>query len=122
MAKQSANANQLCDGLIHFQVKQLDGSNPRQLSIDALLLKMTCEEAETAHGYKYPSQPTAAFLADLAKRLQGIGVENCSASIAYQLWHLAGDAIATLKKNTSETPTLPSGSTSRRKGKGRTGK
>ena len=121
-ATRSASANELSDGMIRFKVKDLDGKVVRELAVDALILKLCCEECETAHGYKGGDSPTAAFLADLAKRMQAIGVEGCSASIAYQLWFLAGDAISKLKKNTNEQPNSPSGSTSHPKAKGRKGK
>jgi len=117
MVKQSASA-ELSDGLIRFKVKSIDGKNVREMAVDALVLKLCCEECERAHGYK-GGQPNVVFLSDMADRMKAIGVDGCTPSIAYQLWHLAGSAIASLKKNTNETPSLPSGSTRRRKGKDR---
>lgn len=122
MERQSVTANDLRDGSITFNVKSMDGKSLRTISVDCLLLKLCCEEAETAHGLKDGQSPPAAFLKDLAGRLQGLGVEACSPSIAYQLWHLSGQMIAALKKNTNETPNSPSGSTSNPTAKARGGK
>jgi hypothetical protein len=123
MVKSTATANNLSDGMIRFTVNDLNGNFVRNVEADALILKLCCEECETAHGYKSGDKPTAAFLMDLAKRIRDAGIDkNCSASIAYQLWFMASDAIATLKKNTSETPNLPSGSTSSQEAKAQTGK
>ena len=121
MARQSASAKDLIDGLIRVSVQSLDGSK-RQIEVDVLILKMCCEEAETAHNYKPGSPPTSVFLRDLSQRLQAVGVTACTPSVAYQLWHLSGEMITTLKKNMPETPSLPSGSTSNRKAKGKTAK
>jgi hypothetical protein len=114
----------LRDGVIRVNVHGMGGETKGQIAIDCLLLKLCCEEAETAHGMTVAGDkpPTAAFLSDLAKRLQSLGVEGCSASIAYQLWHLAGEMMHQLKKNTNETPTSRSGSTSRPTAKGRKAK
>lgn len=121
MAKPTASANEVSDGVIRFTVKGMDGTT-RQIVVDCLLLKLCCEEAETANGQAGDKPPSAAFLKDLSQRLESLGVEACSPSIAYQLWHLAGVKIAELKKNISETPNSLSGSTSSRTGKGQRAK
>lgn len=127
MAKQSviADPQTLSDGLLRFQVKPLGDGEAVVHELDVLLLKLACEECESKHGLKVVEgrvRPTTDFLRDLAAKLETLGVVGCSASVAYQLWCEASDAIALLKKNTSETPNLPSGSTFNRTGRGRKGK
>jgi hypothetical protein len=102
----------LDDGLLHFALRASDGSE-RQCAVDALMLRLTCEECVEAH--HLPVGPngryvvTTAFLSDLAGRIAALGVEPCTPSIAYQLW-VSGDAeLERVKKNTSETPKSDSG-------------
>lgn len=132
-AKQSASADPvISDGILRFGVKPVNGTDADivQHEVDILLLKLTCEACEMAHGLKetksadgtYKVVATPAFLIDLAKRLQDIGLKGCSATVACQLWQQSSAIISDLKKNTSEPPSSPSGSTSRPKEKGRKGK
>lgn len=103
------------DGMFHFKVQCRDGSAVEH-SIDVLMLRLTCRECETANNLEVDENGcyvhTAAFLKDLARRLQEAGVEGCSPSVAYQLWLASVVEFDRLKKNTSETPSSPIGSTS----------
>lgn len=114
--------NYLADGLIKIGINDLQGNRLRDICVDTLVLKLLCEECELANGIKPGDKPTSTFLQDLAKRIRETGLDaDCSATVAYQLWHAASEAISILKKNTSETLSLPSGSTRRPRDKAPTG-
>ncbi|MGH8743516.1 MAG: hypothetical protein ACREUY_04480 [Burkholderiales bacterium] len=104
------------DGLLRFTLNNRETGEATKHTLDVLLLRLTCEEAETLHNLPLNDsgayKPTAAFLADLAKRIEELGVPGCTASVAYQLWVASATEIESLKKNTSETPNLHSGSES----------
>lgn len=129
--KQTASAEVVInDGLLRFGVKPVDSEEIKHHEVDVLLLKMTCEECELAHNLKSKDgeggtktvYATTKFLQDLAVRLQGLGIDGCSATVACQLWKQASQVIDSLKKNTNETPNSPSGSTSSPRAKGRKGR
>lgn len=104
----------LSDGSLEFRVRRKNGEE-QTISIDLLVLKLICEECEDQHQLRASNgttKPTAAFLQDLAKRLCGAGVDNCSPSLAWQLWFAGIEQMNDLKKSMSETPNSPSGSES----------
>lgn len=96
----------LDDGRFVFGVTDPDGER-QERSIDLLTLKLTCEDCEARNGLQADSQgrirPTAKFLSDLAKSLQG-DVPGCTPTIAWQLWLASFGAMERLKKNMSEKP------------------
>jgi hypothetical protein len=104
------------DGLLRFTIRNTETGEQAAHSLDVLLLRLTCEECEIQHSLQVNSAGsyvvTAAFLTDLAARMAGLGVPECTASIAYQLWTTSATEIEALKKNTNETPNSPSGSES----------
>lgn len=106
----------LDDGQLHFKVRNRGTGEETAHSIDVLLLRLTCEECEAGHNLQVNDRgqyiATAAFLTDLAARLDGMGVAGCTPSIALQLWSASVREIESLKKNTSGTPSLHSGSES----------
>lgn len=104
----------LDDGSLEFRVRHRNGDE-QTISIDLLVLKLLCEECEEQHHLQVingTTKPTPAFLMDLAGRLHNSGVLNCTPSLAWQLWFASIEQMNALKKNTSETPSLPSGSAS----------
>lgn len=106
----------LDDGLLHFAIRNRTTGEETPQSIDVLLLRLTCEECEQLHRLQVNATgeyvATAAFLLDLAKRLAGLGIADCTPSMAFQLWSASAREIEALKKNTSETPNSHSGSES----------
>ena len=128
MEKPSATADiVLDDGILRFKIKPSGGTDAdvKTCELDVLLLKMTCEQCERAHSLESKDGQVFAsveFLRDLAARLKNLGVENCSATVACQLWKQSYRVLDGLKKNTNETPNSPSGSTSNRTAKGRKAK
>ena len=112
--RQSHDAVVLGDGSLAFRVKRADGSE-QALSIDLLILKLTCQQCEEDHDLQVVNgriNPTPRFLKDLAERLGEFGVTNCTPSLAWQLWLASIEQMEQLKKTTSTTPTLPSGTVS----------
>jgi hypothetical protein len=103
-------AEVLDDGLLHFQVKGREGEQ----TIDVLLLKLACQEVVDKHQLAVSADnryvPTAAFLKDLSDALGSLGLQGCTASIAFQLWRDADAAIEQQKKSADETQTSPIGS------------
>jgi hypothetical protein len=106
----------LDDGLLRFTIHNRETGEDVKHSLDVLLLRLTCQECEAAHNLQEDANRcyivTAAFLADLASRIVGLGVPECTASIAYQLWGTSVREMDALKKNVSETPNSLSGSES----------
>lgn len=103
----------LDDGLLRFDFRCRGETTPHE--IDVLILRLTCEECEQTHGLQVKEGSyvaTAAFLTDLAGRIAALGVAGCTPSLAYQLWGASVAHVEALKKNMSETPSSPSGSTS----------
>ena len=101
----------LSDGTLEFVVRRKEGES--RVNIDLLCLKLCCEDCEDRHQLQRRNglvNPTPAFLQDLATQLVGIGVDACTPSLAWQLWRAAAEQMEELKKSTSETPSLPSGS------------
>jgi hypothetical protein len=93
-------------GEIVFHVRR-GGECVTEHKVDLLSLKLTCEECEQSHGLQIADgriQPTAAFLRDLAGRIQELGVENCTPTTAWQMWLAAAEAMAELKNALSEMP------------------
>lgn len=104
----------LSDGLLHVKVKSSSDGTEKEYAIDLLALRLACEECENSHHLEVKDgklMPTLNFLADLAARL-GMFIPECSVSVAFQLWGQSVREIEFLKKNTSETLNLPTGSTS----------
>lgn len=96
----------LDSGEMVFRVRRGDGCQTDH-HIDLLALKLTCEECEQAHGLKVVDggyQPTAAFLVDLAGRIELMGVERCTPTIAWQMWVQSANEMESLKNALSETP------------------
>ncbi len=107
---------QLEDGLLRFTIHNRETGDSASHSLDVLLLRLTCQECEALHNLQADANGyyvvTAAYLADLTARIAGLGVPECTASIAYQLWGASVREIDVLQKKTSETPSLLSGSES----------
>lgn len=101
---------ELGDGLFHFGVRKGEEVLPR--AIDVITLKLACEEAEAMHRLEKDAEgllkPTAAFLDTLAGKLKGC-IEDCTPSLAYQLWSIGPGLVDDLKKNMSEPPNSPTG-------------
>jgi hypothetical protein len=110
------NPIQLEDGLLRFTILNRETGEATKHSLDVLLLRLTCQECEALHNLQADANGsyvvTSAYLADLTNRIAGMGVPECTASIAYQLWGASIRGIDDLQKKTSETPSLPSGSES----------
>src|SRR5262245_34719734 len=104
------------DGLLRFSIRNAASGESAEHSIDVLILKLTCEECVEAHKLQTNERNqyivTATFLNDLAARIQALGIPGVTASVAFQLWVAATTNVEALKKNTSETPSSDSGSTS----------
>jgi len=104
------------DGLLHFKIRNRETGEETPHDLDVLVLRLTCEEAEATHNLQVNAAgeyiATAAFLVDLAGRITGLGISNCTPSLAFQLWSVSAREMEALKKNTNETPSSPSGSTS----------
>lgn len=100
------------DGLLRFTILNSKTGESVNHSLDVLLLRLTCQECEAMHNLQVENGSyvvTAAYLADLTARIADLGVPECTASIAYQLWGASVREIDTLQKKTNETPNLPSG-------------
>jgi hypothetical protein len=95
----------LTTGELVFNVMTPEGPSERR--IDLLWLKLTCEEAERDNSLQVDTerrqQPTAAFLDDLAARLR-VKVEDCTPTMAYQMWMAAAQAMNELKNAMSGMP------------------
>jgi hypothetical protein len=110
MAQQSREPVVLEDASLLF--KTAIGGVEKEHRIDLLTLKLVCDECQEDHQLPVKDGryvPRSQFLLDLAGRLQLIGVEGCTPSIASQLWVAAYEGIESLKKNVKETPNSPSG-------------
>lgn len=95
----------LNDGELVFCVQRAEGTTEHRL--DLLLLKLTCEQCESLHRLEEKDgvlHPTPDFLLDLAGKLQSIGFDRCTPTLAWQAWIAAGNQINRLKKNMSGTP------------------
>lgn len=106
----------LDDGLLTFTITNRETGEAVKHSLDVLMLRLTCQECEALHNLQADANGhyvvTSAYMADLTARIAGLGVPECTASIAYQLWGASVNEIEALKKNTNETPNLPTGSES----------
>ena len=106
----------LDDGLLHFTILNRETGEAVKHSLDVLLLRLTCQECEALHNLQTDANNryivTAAYLTDLTARIAGLGVTECTASIAYQLWGASVQGLEALKKNTNDPPSSPSGSES----------
>ena len=89
----------LDSGELTFRVRAADGTVTDH-KMDLLRLKLTCEECESTHGLEIVDgkiQPTAAFVADLAGRLDEMGVCGCTGTVAWQIWLAAFKQMALIK-------------------------
>lgn len=106
----------LDDGLLRFKIRNSATGEEAEHAIDVLLLRLTCEECEISHRLQANEAgqylATAAFLTDLAARLEAQGVAGCTPSVARQLWVAGAARLDELQKKTDETPSSPSGSQS----------
>ncbi len=106
----------LDDGLLRFTILNRETGEQANHSLDVLLLRLTCQECEALHSLQADANGsyivTAAYLADLTARIASLGVPECTASIAYQLWGASVREISLLQKKTSEQPSAPTGSES----------
>lgn len=106
----------LDDGLLRFKIRNSATGEQTEHAIDVLLLRLTCEECETTHRLQTNDSgayiATAAFLTDLAAKLESQGVTGCTPSVARQLWVAGAARLDELQKKTDETPSSPSGSQS----------
>jgi hypothetical protein len=97
----------LADGTLTFEIQTADGCRFRS-QMDLLQLKLICEECEAAHGLEVRDgqvQPTAAFLADLSRRLiDQCNLERCTPTIAWQIWLSAYSQMEQLKNAFSGMP------------------
>jgi hypothetical protein len=96
----------MADGELIFAVRRADGTVTEH-RVDLLMLKLTCEQCETAHRLTDAEgqvNPTPEFLLDLAGKLQAIGIERCTPTLAWQAWVAASEQMQMLKKNLSTTP------------------
>ena len=94
------------DGTLVFRVER-GGEEPERYTLDLLMLKLTCEAMEAKHSLRVAEGrliATPAFLLDLAGELQTLGVENCTPTIAWQVWISASQQLEALKKNIEGTP------------------
>lgn len=107
---------QLEDGLLRFSILNRSTGEHVNHSLDVLLLRLTCQECEELHNLPTDDdgsyKVSAAYLADLTSRIIALGVPECTASIAYQLWGASVREMSALQKKTSEMPSSPSGSES----------
>jgi hypothetical protein len=90
----------IASGEFKFNIERSDSVTEHTL--DVLDTKLLCEELEQQHALQKSGDgrlvATTDFLRDLASKLP---IENCSSSIAYQVWVMASNKIAELKKNMS---------------------
>lgn len=106
----------LDDGLLRFKLRNRETGQETPHAIDVLLLRLACEECEQTHRLEVNAEgryiATAAFLTDLASRLAALGITDCTASVARQLWVVSEVQMDELQKKTDETPNSDSGSAS----------
>lgn len=80
----------------------LDG---KLVAIDLLQAELACEAVESKHkSYEQGWIATPPFLADMAIAFQEIGVQGCTPTVAYRLWHITREKYVAIKKNTPPTP------------------
>jgi hypothetical protein len=94
------------DGTIQFVVRRPDGTTTEH-GVDLLVLKLTCEECQTAHQLAVKDglmNPTAAFLIDLAGRLAGLGLDGCTPTMAHRAWVTASEQMVRLGESRGEMP------------------
>lgn len=94
------------DGELVFRVRRVDGSETDH-RLDLLCLKLTCEACEEQHGLQVKDgclRPTPDFLVDLARRIESLGLDRCTPTLAWKVWIAAADGMQGLKKTESETP------------------
>lgn len=106
MSDTDTKAPILSDGQLRFRVRHRDGTETTH-DVDLLVLKVTCEQCEDRHQLTVKDgriQPTPEFLVDLAGRLAGCGLADCTPTLAWQAWIAATEAMTTLKNAMSETP------------------
>lgn len=100
----------LSDGNLTFTIRKADGTE-NQVSIDLLILRLTCEQCEDQHKLTTKDGrivPTTEFLVDLAGRLNP-HIPGCTPSLAWQLWNCSIEQMDNLKKNMNGTPKSPTG-------------
>ena len=108
------NDTVLSDGTLNFVVRRA-GHDDKTIDADLLILKLTCEQCEDRHSLQSADgrmKPTPEFLQDLAASLGTCGIEDCTPTIAWQVWIAVSEQLSLLKKSTNETPSSPSGSES----------
>ncbi len=97
----------LTDGTLLFHVRRRDGTESEH-TVDLLVLKLACEDCEKKHqigrGVGEPMQPTPEFLVDLAERLSGFGLDNCTPTLAWQAWKAATEQMSRLGESQGEMP------------------
>ena len=104
----------LSDGTLQFTIRRA-GQEDSHVACDLLVLKLTCEQCEDRHSLQATDgkmRPTPEFLQDLSASLGTCGIENCTPTIAWQVWIAVSEQLSALKKSTDETPSSPSGSES----------
>jgi len=102
----TASETILSDGTLRFVVKRAGVEN-QTIECDLLVLKLTCEQCEDQYSLQAADgrmKPTPEFLQDLASRLGTCGIENCTPTIAWQVWIAVSEQLSQLKKSTNATP------------------
>ncbi|MEI7673282.1 MAG: hypothetical protein WCK00_14320 [Deltaproteobacteria bacterium] len=106
-AKSKDSIPLLTDGALLFCVHRRDGTQTEH-KVDLLVLKLACEDCEKQHsinrGIGEPMQPTPEFLIDLAERLSGFGLDNCTPTLAWQAWKAATEQMSRLGESQGEMP------------------
>jgi hypothetical protein len=96
------SAIEIFNGTLRFQVTR-DGE-PSIWLADVLELKLAAEPLERQHNLERTASffsPTAAFLKDLAKAYEGLGLEGCTPNVAHQVWIIVSNKFVSLSSHLS---------------------
>jgi hypothetical protein len=104
MSEEGREIPTFSDGVMDCAVARSDGSLTSH-RLDLLCVKLACEETERKHKLATDvagnQVPTIEFLRDLSDRLIVAGIDDCTPTIAWQVWCAVANEMARLKKNTN---------------------
>jgi hypothetical protein len=93
-------------GELRFRVQRSDDRETTH-NVDVVATKLACEECERQHSLQQDEGgyyiPTVEFLQSLAARLDTVGIDECTPTLAYLVWTSVTREFMALKKNISTT-------------------